>query len=215
MLGDSVRRRLPQRRAGDLTRRPTNWKVWLIGVPVALVVPFVLGYFIAVRVLFPPPEVTSAGIIVPDLIGRDAIEAGRLVTAAGLGALEPTELPHPTAPSGQVIAQSPLPGQQLRSGATVLVAVSGGRPRAAVPYVIGFSAERATDMLQRSGFTISQTTQESDGPMGRVLRTDPIAGEVRQLPATVTLVVSIPIPIDTLRVDTLGPGTTFAKRPIP
>jgi eukaryotic-like serine/threonine-protein kinase len=79
-----------------------------------------------------------------------------------------------------------------------------------VPDVQGFPVERALLMLRRAGFEVVQASQESPVPEGRVLRTEPAAGEERMLPASVTLVVSAgpppapePVPTDTL---SLPPG---------
>jgi beta-lactam-binding protein with PASTA domain len=210
MLGESLRRRQPGRRqratdrAGGSARR---WKPLLWALPVAIVLPFIIGYVVAVYLIFPPTEATGTGIAVPDLVGRSLLDAQTELALAGLGGLEVTELPHPTAAAGAVIAQSPLAGQQLRAGVGVRVAVSRGRPRVLVPDVAGFAAERATLMLRRAGFDVVQATEESAVPAGRVLRTEPVAGAEQSLPATVTLVVSSgpapepdpePWPVDTL-----------------
>jgi eukaryotic-like serine/threonine-protein kinase len=201
VLGESVRRR-SHHRPTHVGPRPRRWLAWLIGIPMALLVPFGIGYFVAVRVLFPPPQASGTGIAVPELIGRDHAEALRLVVSAGLGGLEPMTLPHPSAPPGQIIAQNPLPGQQLRSGATVQVALSSGPPRVRIPDVIGFGADAAISMLRRSGFEVIQARKESAGAPGRIISMDPTPGQVRQLPATVTIVVSASIPADTVRPDT-------------
>jgi hypothetical protein len=196
MLGDSVRRRQPHRRGDTPTPRPPKkadrpwWQPVLIAVAVALVVPFVVGYLLAVFVAFPPAADTADGIAVPDLVGHSATEAQREVAAAGLGPLEVTEMPHPTAASGLVVAQSPLPGQQLRPGASVVVALSAGEARAVIPDVIGFGADRAESLLRRAGFEVERVTQESPAAPGRVIRTDPEPAQVRPLSAVVTLVVS-------------------------
>jgi serine/threonine-protein kinase len=204
MLGDSVRRRQGKRASKPRGGGKRNWKAWLIGVPIALVLPFIIGYFIAVRVIFPPPPMVNPGIVVPDLRGRTAAGAARMLDSLGVGALEQSELPHPTAPAGEIIAQSPLPGQQLRDGGVVEVALSAGRPRVLVPDVLGFSADRATAMLQRSGFTVAQTTRESEIAAGRVIAIEPEPGQVLELPANITLVVSVPLPADSIVRDTMG-----------
>jgi beta-lactam-binding protein with PASTA domain len=209
VLGESVRRR-QHHRPTHVGPRRRPWLSWLIGVPLALILPFTIGYFVAVRVLFPPPEATGTGIPVPDLIGKAQTEASQLVVSLGLAGLEPTTLPHPSAPAGQVIAQSPLPGQQLRRGALVQVALSSGRPRVRVPDVIGFGAEAALSMLKRSGFEVIQARQESDAAPGRVLAMDPKPGQLRQLPAAVTIVVSTPLPA-ALPVDTVVPADTVVR----
>jgi beta-lactam-binding protein with PASTA domain len=209
MLGESVRRR-QRHRETQIGPRPRPWLTWLIGIPLALVAPFAIGYFIAVRTLFPPPVASGTGIPVPDLIGKAQLEAEQVVRSAGLAGIELMTFPHPSAPAGQVIAQSPLPGQQLRGGAFVQVALSSGRPRVRLPDVIGFSADAAQSMLQRTGFEVILARQESEGTPGRVIAMDPKPGQVRQLPSTVTIVVSTPLavdpvgPADTVRRDTLS-----------
>lgn len=213
MLGDSVRRRQPKRRSpgGSQPRRssggsgPGRWKHLLWAIPAALVVPFAIGYVVAVYVIFPPEEASGAGVIVPDMVGRSLVDAQAEMAIAGLGSIEVTELPHPSAAAGVVIAQSPLAGQQLRPGAGARVAVSRGRPRVLVPDVQGFAADRAQEMLRRAGFDVAVASEENVVPEGRVLRTDPVAGQERTLPAAVTLVISAgPPPVPEPVPDTLG-----------
>jgi beta-lactam-binding protein with PASTA domain len=215
MLGESVRRRQPKGRRGSAEPRPPRagrgWQRWrplLIALPVAILVPFLVGYLIAVFVLFPPPEVSAAGVPVPDLVGRSVEEAQRDLVAVGLGPVSTSDLPHPSAPPGRIIAQTPLPGQQLRPGAGVTVAVSTGRPAAVVPDVIGFSAERAESLLRRTGFSVSVVTQESPAPAGRVIRTEPDPAQQLTLPAAVTLVVSAGPPA------AVEPDTIFGDAPL-
>jgi hypothetical protein len=215
MLGESVRRRQRSGRSAKAGPRPRGprgkWRPLLLVVPTALVLPFIIGYFIAVYVLFPAPpaEVAVTGIAVPNLVGSSAADARRALVAAGLGDLLVTELPHPTAAAGQVIAQSPLPGQQLRGGAAVRVALSAGRPQAVTPDVYGYSADRAESMLRRAGFDVQRVDEESTLAAGRVIRTEPPPGQILGLPAAITLVVSSGPPLpepDTLPADTLPTG---------
>lgn len=215
MLGDSVRRRLPAsrpwRRSGR--ERPggdgggIRWRFWIPALVSALGLPFAIGYMVAVFLLFPPREVRGAGIEVPRLIGLELDRAREDARAAGLGDLEVTRLPHQDRPAGIVTAQSPLEGQELRAGATVRVAVSAGRPRVAIPDVIGFSADRAEGLLTRLGFGVVRIDEESTVERDRVTWVDPAPGAVRALPSTVSLMVSTGPPPDTLfELDTLLPG---------
>ncbi|CAN5823148.1 hypothetical protein BH23GEM9_BH23GEM9_24540 [soil metagenome] len=190
MLGESVRRRQPGGRSRAPTRKRFRWRPLLIALPFALLLPFLAGYLIATYMLFPPPQVTGAGISVPDVVGRSAGEAQQALVAVGLGPLDVSELPHPSAPAGQVVAQSPLPGQQLRAGAGVRVAISAGRPRVLVPDLQGFTADRAETMLVRSGFTVDRVVQESAVAAGRVIGTEPAAGSALMLPSSVMLIIS-------------------------
>jgi beta-lactam-binding protein with PASTA domain len=214
MLGESVRRRnAPRSRrpdGGAPDRGPGRWRHLYWVLPLAVLLPFLAGYVIAVYLIFPPERASGSGIPVPELVGRTVIDAEAELRVAGLVSLDITELPHPTAAAGVVVAQSPLAGQQLRAGAGVRMAVSRGRPQVMVPDVQGFAADRAEALLRRSGFDVVQVTEEGDIPAGRALRTEPAGGQVRALPAAVTLVVStgpaVVVP-DTIPADTLGlPG---------
>jgi serine/threonine-protein kinase len=167
-----------------------DWKRILVALAAVLVVPFLIGYIVAVYVLFPPTLVSGSGTPTPDLIGRTTSEAQRELVAAGLGAMTVSELPHPEAEPGTIIAQSPLPGQQLRPGAGVRVALSAGPARVNVPDVLGFGADRAESMLTQAGFQVTRSEEESAAPQGRVIRTDPQPGQPALLPASVTLIVS-------------------------
>jgi eukaryotic-like serine/threonine-protein kinase len=193
MLGESVRRRQPRRRerpAGQGGRWSGRLRPLLLLLPLAVLAPFAIGYMLAVYVLFPPLPAAGDGIAVPDLIGYSTADAQGLLAEAGLGPLELLELPHPTAPAGTIIAQTPLPGQQLRPGVSATVAVSTGQPRVMVPDVSGFSAERAESLLRRAGFDVERTDEESTVAPNRVIRTDPEPAQQRALPAVVTIVVS-------------------------
>jgi hypothetical protein len=206
LLGDSVRKR-----RGGRTKRSqpagapasgTRWtrKHWL-AVLAALALPFGMGYLLAVLVIFPPLPVAGDGIAVPELVGKRVAEAQREMDALGLGALETTPLPSPDADEGAIMAQSPLPGQQLRAGAHVRVSVSSGRPRVLVPDVVGFPIERAAALLSRLGFTVQRVDEDSPVERGRVLGVDPGPGAQLQLPARVSVRVSTGV-ADTMQIDT-------------
>jgi serine/threonine-protein kinase len=227
MLGDSVRRRNPGTRVkpprppGEERRPRVRWKLWAPVLVGAAVLPFLIGYAMAVWILFPPPEVAGEGIAVPQLRGRSTADAQAALASAGLGGLDVTRLPHPRLPEGTVIAQSPLPGQQLRAGVGVRVAVSSGVPRAIVPDVVGFHVDRARGLLERLGFTVQQVDEESDVEAGRVTTMEPGAGSRLPLPANVQLTVSTGPPqllpdslirTDTTAIDTLSAGTLLPPR---
>lgn len=197
MLGDSVRRRTrPARRRAARPQEERRilpawgWRTWVPLLAAAAILPFLIGYAAAVFALFPAPPTSGGGIAVPDLVGRPLQDANRALSAAGLGPIETTRLPHPTEPAGSVIAQSPLPGMQLRAGAGVRVAVSTGVPRAAVPDVVGFTEGRAAALLQRLGFAVARQIEASEEETGRVVRTNPESGVELSLPARVTIYVS-------------------------
>jgi serine/threonine-protein kinase len=200
MMGDSVRRRQAPRKHAARSRRsilpPWGWKQWVPLLIAAAILPFTIGYAMAVFVLFPAPPVAEAGIATPRLVGMREEAARRAVAQAGLSVSEVLQLPHPNAPAGVVIAQAPLPGQQLRDGGAIRLAVSAGAPRAVVPDVIGFAVDRAESLLRRLGFEVVRIDESDTEPAGRVLRTLPPAGRAEALPAQVRVYVSTGV-IDT------------------
>ena len=167
---------------------------WTKAVPLTLGVlaaTFGIGYLVAVQILFPPLPEPENGIVVPDLAGTHVSQlAGRLGPLGLSVGGEDIRIAHPSRPPGIVIAQDPLPGQQLRAGGLVKVGVSGGLPRVLVPNVIGFDVERATAVLSQLGLSADQVSQESDRPLGTVLQVQPKPGESQPVPARVLLIVS-------------------------
>ena len=169
---------------------------------------FLAGYAAAVFVLFPPPEAPEDGIVVPNLTKLTPDAASDRLTPLGLTLGDSTlRLPHGSVAPGLIVAQDPLPGQQMRSGGTVRVGVSSGLPAATVPDLVGLGARRAQTLLERLGFEVSQSLENSDRPNGTVVRSSPEAGARQQLPARVQLVVSSGPAPDTMRVDTLSRDT--------
>jgi eukaryotic-like serine/threonine-protein kinase len=181
----------------------------LIGAAIGI---FLVGYLIAVYLLFPPPAAPEDGIIVPNLAGQSLQGARDRLRPLELEVGDTISLPHTTIPPGIVIAQSPLAGQQLRRGAQVNVGLSSGLPSATVPYVVGMASRRAANLLTRLGFTVTQTIEPSEHPNGTVVRTTPEAGIRQPLPARVLVVVSsglvsITPPDTVIRTDTVGRDT--------
>jgi beta-lactam-binding protein with PASTA domain len=193
MLGESLRRRWGARmRVGGRLSMP-DWAMrvrWAAIALAALLASFGTGYALAVYVIFPAPEEAGTGTPVPELVGRRLAEAERELEARGLTVAEVVQIPHPRAPEGEVIAQSPLAGQWLRPGGAVRLGVSAGKPRNRVPEVTGLTAQNAAAMLERAGFEVRRREELSPLEKGRVVRTDPAGGTVLELPARVTLIVS-------------------------
>lgn len=200
MLGDSVRRRQPGGGKAVRTPRVTSspaprsvkWRTIIPLTIAALLVPFAVGYAFTVFVMFPAPTVVGVGgIAVPDLIGRTVGDAEQLLASVNLGSLETMQLPHPDAAAGTILAQDPLPGQQLKAGTKVSVSVSAGAPELRVPDVAGFTFEAADAVLRKMGFNTARLDETStDVSRGSVIRLQPAGGSSVKLPATITMVIS-------------------------
>ena len=164
---------------------------------------FLIGFLVAVYLLFPPPPAPRDGIVVPNLIGQSSSSAADRLRPLGLDLGDTLVIPSANVAPGIVVAQSPLPGQQLRSGDYVRLGLSAGLPAAVVPDVIGLGAKRAENLLARLGFGVDQTFEPSYRPNGTVIRTAPEAGDRLPLPARVMMVVSGGMLADSVVVDTL------------
>ncbi len=153
---------------------------------------FGLGYLVATQWIFPGGPAGPSGDVarVPDLVGLAVDEARRSLDEAGLALAVGARVPHPKAPEGAVIAQTPLPGQYARPGAPVQVTVSSGPERRKVPDLRGLSARQGQIVLERLGFSTTLDSARSDVQRGQVVGSRPDAGQDLQLPAQVTVLVS-------------------------
>jgi beta-lactam-binding protein with PASTA domain len=172
-------------------QRRLHFSARLIGISAGLaLLMFAVGYFFAVRVLFPPLPEPKNGIVVPRLSGLLVPAAEAKLASIGLRVSDVVEIAHPSQPPGVIVAQNPLPGQQLRTAGAVTVAVSSGLPRVTIPNVVGFTAERAVAALQASGMQADQEPEPSDKPAGTVVRMSPQPGTEHTVPGRVLLFVS-------------------------
>ena len=170
--------------------RPGIWvryTLWAIGT---LIVSFAIAYIVAVRVLFPPQEVLAAGIVVPSVAGAPVADARRDLEAVGLRLGDVLSLPHPDRAPGIIIAQAPLPGQQLRAGAHVDVGISAGRAQTQVPDVVGLPEQTASRLLADLGFGVDLQRREARALPGSVIATEPPPGAAVFLPVRVLMLVS-------------------------
>jgi beta-lactam-binding protein with PASTA domain len=206
MLGDSLRRRHgAESEEGGLEpiQEPSSGFVlrWWHGVGAALlvlVVSFGVGFLLSTHVLFPRPDTAGTGIAVPSLYGQDRTAAEAAVREAGLAVGDVAELESLEAEVGRVLAQAPLPGQQLPAGGAVSFAVSAGPPELTVPRVTGLGGASARTLLERAGFEVTLEEVEGTEPAGTVVGSEPEPGTARALPAVVNLRVSLGPPEDTL-----------------
>ena len=179
--------------------RPFSWGRWLVIAAVVLLGSFGVGYLLSTLVLFPPPETAGAGVPVPDLYGQGRSQAEATLRTLELELGEVRELKSMTTEAGRVLAQDPIPGQQLLPGATVSLGVSAGPPELRVPPLVGLGQATARELLESVGFdVVVQQVRSAEFEAGIVTRTEPPAGTARPLPTVVTLVVSSGPPADTI-----------------
>lgn len=137
---------------------------------------------------------------VPLVAGRPVDQARSTLSAAGL-AVRTQQAFSETAPTGQVLSSTPR--SRARKGSAVTLVVSRGPERYTVPKLAGMAQETAAAALTNNKLTVSGVQQAYDEtvPAGRVLSSDPPAGERLEPFQGVALVVSQgrkPIPVQSL-----------------
>ena len=126
----------------------------------------------------------------PNLVGRSVDEATELLEALGLNA-KIEEKTDREVPEDEVISQNPAPQIQVNKGSEVTLVVSAGRAQNTVPDVVNQDQVDAAAELAEAGFKVKRANEPSNQiEAGKVVRTDPGAGEKLSEGETVTMVVS-------------------------
>jgi serine/threonine-protein kinase len=89
-----------------------------------------------------------------------------------------------------VISTRPDVGQELEKGSNVVLVVSSGKERVAVPKVVGLTEDEARSTLESVGFKVSSKEQETTdaAKVGKVTAQDPTGGS-RPKGSTVAITV--------------------------
>ncbi len=207
-LGSSMRRRRgatakENEAAAKGTTPPTGLRALLTPQALGLaalvaVVGLGLGYGFATKILFPAPDALTGLVQVPDVAGMTLPAVEEALAQAGLDLGTVEQFRHPSADSGRVVGQAPLPGQLLLPGRSMRVTVSVGPDRHQVPSVSRLAGHQAVDLLRATGFEVVVDSAESDLPRGRVVDVDPPPGSALSLPAEVRIRVSLGPPSITM-----------------
>lgn len=200
-LGSSIRRRRGEgqsrRKNGEGAGERSGRALRDVGARLGAVVliGFAGGYVVSTRIVFPAPAPSGDLTEVPDVrsVAFSAAQVWLLDAGLEVGALD--SLQHPEAPEGEVLGQSPLPGQMALAGSTVRLTVSLGPERRPVPDVLRLREEDAREVLEGTGFHVAVDTAEADVPRGKVVDVDPEPGTEVSLPTEVLLVVSTGPPL--------------------
>ena len=207
-LGSSIGRRRParggrrkgrsrgrKRRRSARGRRAAGAFKRALGGTVLLAVMFGVGYLVATRVMFPVPAPPPDLLGVPDLTGLDLERAAARAQEAELALGAVDSMYHPSASTGSILGQSPLPGQLALPGAAIELAISLGPEHRAVPDMIGQQERRARVLLGANGFSIAVDSMEAEAPAGEVVAMEPEAGTGVNLPFEVRLAISLGPPM--------------------
>ncbi len=196
-LGSSMRRRRPPGgrgpKEGKKAQRATGGggRLLLFAVGIGLA-GSLAGYLYASHVLYAAPETEAEDLrSIPDVRGMALEEAETFLRETGLQLGIVDSIHHPDVMTGQVLGQSPLPGQLGLPAADVELSVSLGPERRPVPDVSRLRVDRAITVLQTTGFLVLVDSVDADVPEGRVVATEPEAGTELSLPSEVRLNVSL------------------------
>jgi eukaryotic-like serine/threonine-protein kinase len=201
-LGSSMRRRRgggggSSRKKSGSSRRPLGpgGRLLVFGLTAA-VVGIGAGYLYATQVAFPAPA-TEVGEFrtVPNLRGMTADEARAALANVELEAGRVDSIRHPEIEEGTVMGQTPLAGQLAVLGGEVEITVSLGPERRPIPDVTRLLANRAVTVLETTGFRVEVDSVEADVAAGRVVETQPAAGEEVTLPGLIRVLVSLGPPL--------------------
>ena len=160
-------------------RRARAWPWWLA----ALLVLVALG--LGAYLLFQADRTP-----VPDVVGREADVAERLLERAGLQ-VERRDVASGEVRRGRVVDQDPDAGQEVAEDSVVILGVSTGPPQVEIPDVTGISRQQAQEALEAAGFRTRVERRYSDSVAeDDVIGTEPPGGRRATEGSRVTLIVS-------------------------
>jgi beta-lactam-binding protein with PASTA domain len=136
-----------------------------------------------------PPPLMS---IVPSVVGLTTFNADSALSAAGLAAGTVTLQASATVPAGDVISQSPTPGNCAPQGSNVDLIESAGPATSVVPNVVGLSLAVAQTNIAAVSLTVGTVTLASSAtvPAGEMISQNPVAGAIVLQETDVNLVES-------------------------
>lgn len=151
---------------------------------------FLLAYVLIFLFAF-PADVIPDDADVPNVVGLMYADAAQRIERAGFQAVQGESRFHPRAAEGTILQQDPPAESTQKRGIDVRLAVSAGQRSGPVPEVTGLSEQQARVAIANAGFELGTVRREaSDQPRGSIIGSDPPSGEVMQLPAAVSIVVS-------------------------
>jgi serine/threonine-protein kinase len=132
-----------------------------------------------------------ASVSVPPVVGDTVAQARRSLAKVGLKVGRVVSEPSGQIASGSVIDTSPSAGQPVPVGSTITVIVSSGPAKITVPDETGQPEGAARADLQKAGFRVAITTQQtSSTPAGNVVSQSPDGNTLAVPRSTVTLVIA-------------------------
>lgn len=163
-------------------------RTWKRAAAVALVLLLAVGW-ITVDILFRPREKEPTTVEIPNLCGTNINN----INAPEWLDVDIEYRYDENTPAGVVFAQTPTGGSRRRlvsDKITCQVTVSLGRESILLPAMTGRDVYEAATELRNLGLVVNTVAEHSPREVGRVLASEPRAGESVPKGATVTLTVS-------------------------
>jgi serine/threonine-protein kinase len=131
----------------------------------------------------------AAEIAMPNVVGQT--EAAATTTLTGLGLVVQTSSTASAEPAGTVLSTNPVAGATVAAGGSVTIEISSGPALVVVPDVVGRRTNGATQIMENAGFVVTTRTEPAPdaSQVGRVLRTNPVAGTEVAEGAQVRLII--------------------------
>lgn len=164
--------------------RPLVRRVILVGAA-----GFGIGYLITALLFFsggPRADIVT----VPDVRALTVPAARRVLSESDLLVQVMDSLPNPRIERGGVVAQTPLPGQEVPPETQVQVIISLGPQQTVIPRVDSYPGSQAERILTATGFQVEIQNIPDLRSSGLVVGTVPGAGTSVPMPATVRLLIS-------------------------
>ncbi|MHC4619015.1 MAG: PASTA domain-containing protein [Planctomycetota bacterium] len=137
--------------------------------------------------------VVSSGppVVVPNVVGRSAVDANSDIAAAGLVTGTLTYEYSDTVDAQSVISQNPVGGTWASVGSSVDLVISRGQPK--VPYVLGMTQAAATTAIQAvDNLNVGTVTSQYNDtvPAGLVISQNPAALTIVPTGSVINLIIS-------------------------
>ena len=122
-------------------------------------------------------------VTVPDLRGRNKIEAGIRLRKLGLNVGVTASIPHSGVSGGTVLTTDPPAGTGIIDGSTVnlLLAAGEGARISQMPNLIGLTRDEAGEVLASYGLSLAESREDASGdpntPAGHIHAQTPAPGE--------------------------------------
>ncbi|MDO4400559.1 MAG: Stk1 family PASTA domain-containing Ser/Thr kinase [Coriobacteriia bacterium] len=170
----------------DNPQPPKKGKAKKILIALVIIAALAAAGYAAWTMLSTPP------LTVPDVSGKTLEQATEELTEVGYSVGKTSEVYSDTVEAGLVVSTDPAAGKTAEKGSRIGITLSKGKEQVSVPDVAGSTEDSAKEALSSAGLKAKAGSSEysDDVKKGRVIRTEPAAGEKVDKGSEVTYVLS-------------------------